>query len=67
MEGTAVQAGKQLTVDNGTYSCPQIGFNATVRIYNLRPLPGGFTGQYVATSGTSCTETGQFAGVTSVP
>jgi hypothetical protein len=67
MEGTAVQRGKILLVENGSYECPQIAFSASVRIYNLRPTPAGFEGQYVATGAGACTETGQFSGVTQTP
>jgi len=66
MEGTAVQRGKLLLVDNATYSCVD-GWNSPARVYNLRSTPAGFEGQWVSSAGAGCTETGQFSGVTQAP
>jgi hypothetical protein len=66
MEGTAVQRGKLLLVDGASYNCAG-GWTSTARIYNLRPTPAGFEGQYAADAGGGCTESGQFSGVTQFP
>lgn len=66
MQGTAVQIGKLLTVDNADYDCTG-GWSSVARIYNLRPTPAGFEGQYFADAGGGCTESGQFSGVTQFP
>jgi hypothetical protein len=66
MEGTAAQRGKLLLVDNASYTCVD-GWASTARIYNLRPTPTGFEGQYAADAGGGCTESGQFSGVTQFP
>ena len=66
MQGTAVQRGKLLTVDNASYSCTD-GWNATARIYNLRPTPAGFEAQWFSDAGGGCTESGQLSGVTQSP
>jgi hypothetical protein len=65
-EGTAVQFGSLLLVDNATHSCID-GWNSRIRIYNLRPTPAGLEGQYFADAGGGCTESGQFSGVTQFP
>ena len=66
MEGRTSQLGKLLTVSNASYAC--IGdWQATARIYNLRPTPAGFEAQYSADAGNGCTESGQFSGVTQFP
>lgn len=65
-EGTAVQQGKVLTVENASYNCTD-GWRSTARIFNLRPTPGGVEAQYFADAGGGCTETGQFSGVTQFP
>jgi hypothetical protein len=66
MEGTAVQRGKMLLVEGASYQCSD-GFRSTARIYNLRPTPAGFEGQYFADAGGGCTESGQLSGVTQFP
>ena len=66
MAGLAVQSGKVLTVDNASYSCGT-SWNAPARIFNLRPTPAGFEGQWVSNAGNGCTESGQFSGVTQSP
>lgn len=65
-DGTAVQKGSVLLVEDASYSCID-GFSARMRVYNLRPTPAGFEAQYVADAGGGCTETGQFSGVTQFP
>lgn len=66
MQGTAVQRGKLLVVENAAYTCSG-GWTSTARIYNLRPTPAGIEGQYAADAGSGCTESGQFSGVTQFP
>lgn len=64
MEGTAVQFGKLLLVDNASYTCPDSGWNSRARVYNLRPTPTGFEAQWFSDGGSGCTENGDLSGVT---
>jgi hypothetical protein len=66
MQGTAVQTGKLLTVASASYSCVD-GWNASARIFNLRPTSAGFEAQWSSDAGNGCTESGQLAGVTQHP
>ncbi len=66
MEGRVAQHGKVLTVSNASYACVD-GWEAPARIYNLRPTPAGFEGQWFSDAGNGCSETGQFSGVTQFP
>lgn len=66
MEGRTVQLGKVLTVEGATYACTD-GWNAPARIFNLRPTPTGFEGQWFSDAGNGCSESGQFSGVTQFP
>jgi len=66
MEGRATQLGRLLTVSNASYACID-GWEAPARIYNLRPTPAGFEGQWVSDAGEGCIESGQFSGVTQFP
>ena len=66
MEGRVTQLGKVLTVSNASYACVD-GWEAPARIYNLRPTPAGFEGQWVSDAGEGCSESGQFSGVTQFP
>lgn len=66
MEGTAVQFGRMLAVENADYTCTG-GWRSKARIFNLRPTAAGFEGQYFADAGGGCTESGQFSGVTQLP
>lgn len=66
MEGTAVQRGKLLLVEAAAYTC-QDGWNSPARIFNLRPTPSGFEGQWTSNAGNGCVESGQFSGVTQFP
>lgn len=66
MQGTAVQTGKLLTVDNASYSCTD-GWDRPARIFNLRATPAGFEGQWFSDGGNGCSESGQFSGVSQFP
>jgi hypothetical protein len=66
MEGRTVQTGKVLTVESATYSCVD-GWSSPARIFNLRPTPAGFEGQWFSDGGNGCSESGQFSGVTQFP
>ena len=66
MEGRVTQLGKVLTVSNASYTCVD-GWEAPARIYNLRPTPAGFEGQWASDAGNGCSESGQFSGVTQFP
>lgn len=66
MQGTAVQTGKVLTVNAASYECTD-GWSAPARVFNLRPTPGGFEGQWFSDAGGGCTEAGQLSGVTQFP
>jgi hypothetical protein len=66
MEGRTVQTGKVMTVESAIYSCVD-GWDSPARIFNLRPTPAGFEGQWFSDGGNGCTESGQFSGVTQFP
>ena len=66
MEGTTLQTGKLLAVDNASYTCLD-GWNHPARIFNLRPTPGGFEAQWFSDGGNGCSESGQLSGVTQNP
>jgi len=66
MQGQVTQRGKLLTVSNASYACVD-GWAAPARIYNLRPTPAGFEGQWTSDAGNGCSESGQFSGVTQFP
>jgi hypothetical protein len=66
MAGRTVQAGKLLTVESASYSCVD-GWDRPARIFNLRPTPAGFEGQWFSDGGNGCSESGQFSGVTQYP
>jgi hypothetical protein len=66
MEGRAAQLGKVLTVAGAAYSCVD-GWQAPAHVFNLRPTPTGFEGQWVSDGGNGCSESGQFSGVTQLP
>jgi len=66
MEGRTTQLGKLLTISNASYLCAE-GWENPARIYNLRPTPAGFEGQWVSDAGNGCSESGQFSGVTQFP
>jgi hypothetical protein len=63
MEGTTVQFGKLLLVDNASYVCPDAAWNSPARIYNLRPTPTGFEAQWFSNASGGCTESGDLSGV----
>jgi hypothetical protein len=66
MEGKAVQSGKVFSIDGANYTCID-GWSAIARVFNLRPTPAGFEGQWFSDAGNGCTEDGQFSGVTRTP
>lgn len=66
MEGKVVQTGKLLGIGSATYSCVD-GWDRPARIFNLRPTPAGFEGQWFSDGGNGCSESGQFSGVTQFP
>ena len=63
MEGKATQVGKLLLVADAAYDCGSSWSNKRARIYNLRPTPTGFEGQWFSDGGGGCTESGDFSGV----
>jgi hypothetical protein len=63
MEGKAVQQGKLLLVADAAYDCGSDWSNKRARVYNLRPTPTGFEGQWFSDGGGGCTESGDFSGV----
>ena len=64
MEGKATQQGKLLLVADAAYDCGSSWSNKRARVYNLRPTPTGFEGQWFSDGGGGCTESGDFSGVT---
>jgi hypothetical protein len=67
MQVRAVQTGKVLVVSNASYQCQSSGWNFPARVFNLRPTPAGFEGQWFSDGGAGCTDSGQFSGVTQFP